>query len=110
MRWLLFSVFLFMNILVNVDHGIVPAATDDIEKDLKIGETQLGLFGSLVFLGNLIGGIFSFTLMNKFNRKLLLVVSLILNGVCLYTFTLTSAYWFLVLNRIVVGIFQVTNI
>ena len=107
MRWMLFSLFLFMTTLVNVDHGIVPAATDDIEKDLKIGETQLGLFGSLVFLGNLIGSIFSFALMNKYNRKLLLVVSLILNGVCLYTFTLTTAYWFLVINRIVVGIFQV---
>lgn len=107
MRWLIFVLFFFMTTLVNVDHGTVPAATLQIETDLEIGEKQLGLFGSLVFLGNLLGSIFSFSLINRFNRKLLLIISLVLNGVCLWTFTLTKAYWFLVINRIVVGIFQV---
>ena len=54
-RWLLFTIFIFLQILMNVDHGTFPAATDDIRKDLSIDDNILGIFGSLVFLGNLIG-------------------------------------------------------
>ncbi len=44
-----------------------------------------------------------------FNRKMFLSVSLILNAVCLYTFTLTTQVYFLYGNRIIVGVFQVRN-
>ena len=54
-RWFMFIVFIFLTLLMNMDHGTIPAATDDIRKDLKIGDDTLGLFGSLVFFGNLIG-------------------------------------------------------
>ncbi len=40
-----------------MDHGTIPAATKDLKKDLKIDNHDIGLFGSLVFLGNLLGKI-----------------------------------------------------
>lgn len=107
--------FFWVNILENMDHGTVPAATKEIQKDLDINKGQLGLFGSLVFLGNFLGKIIIFkqgsmiffTLISQFNRKYLLMICLILNAVCLYTFTVFNQYWFLCLNRVIVGIFQV---
>lgn len=54
-RIFIFIILVFVNILVNMDHGTVPAANDEIQRDLDINETILGLFGSLVFFGNLIG-------------------------------------------------------
>jgi hypothetical protein len=37
----------------------------------------------------------------------MLIISLILNAVCLYTFTITDIIWILFCNRIIVGVFQV---
>jgi hypothetical protein len=54
-RWVLFYIFFIIQILMNMDHGTIPAATEDIRNDLKIDNKILGIFGSLVFLGNLIG-------------------------------------------------------
>jgi len=58
-RWFLFIIFILLQILMNVDHGTIPAATTEIRKDLKIDDDTLGVFGSLVFLGNLIGIFFN---------------------------------------------------
>ena len=56
-----------MNILMNIDHGTIPAATYKIITDLSINDQELGLFGSLVFVGNLIGALASLTLINLLN-------------------------------------------
>lgn len=105
-RWLIFSIFVILNIMINVDHGTVPAATEEIKNDLNINDEQLGLFGSLVYLGNMFGSLVSLTLINKLNRKYLLAVSLTLSGGFLMTFTIWSSLYFLFSNRIVVGMFQ----
>ena len=68
MRWFIFSVFLSLQITMNLDHGTVPAATDEIRKDLKIDDNVLGLFASLVFVGNLIGKIYFIYILNSFIR------------------------------------------
>jgi predicted MFS family arabinose efflux permease len=106
-RWIIFIMFFITGVVVNLDHGTIPGATEEIQIDLNLDKTELGMFGSLVFLGNLIGALFSFTIINLVNRKILLICSLALNALCLYSFILTKWYWFLLLNRVIVGIFQV---
>jgi predicted MFS family arabinose efflux permease len=106
-RWFIFTIFFILTTLVNMDHGTIPAATDEIKSSLNIDDNILGIFGSLVFLGNLIGASISFSIINKCNRKFLLIISLALTAFCLYSFTLTDIYYILFFNRIVVGIFQV---
>lgn len=54
-RWVIFTILMILQIMMNVDHGTVPAALEEIRKDLKIDDDLLGIFASLVFLGNLIG-------------------------------------------------------
>lgn len=54
-RYFIFIILVLVNILVNMDHGTIPGATDEIKMDLNIDKGILGLFGSFVFLGNLIG-------------------------------------------------------
>lgn len=105
-RWMIFTIFILLNIIINIDHGTVPAATEEIEKALKINDEQLGFFGSLVFLGTIIGSLISLSLINKFNRKYLLILSLILCGVCLISFTFEIHVYVLYANRVVVGMFQ----
>lgn len=54
-RWFQFSVFILLALVMNMDHGTIPAATDEIRLSLEINDETLGVFGSLVFFGNLIG-------------------------------------------------------
>ena len=54
-RWIIFILFFITAIIVNMDHGTVPAATREIKIKLDIDNNTLGIFGSLVFLGNLLG-------------------------------------------------------
>lgn len=54
-RQLIFILIMITNLIINMDHGTIPAATSEIKLDLNIDDESLGIFGSLVFFGNLLG-------------------------------------------------------
>jgi len=54
-RYLIFVLFMTTNLVMNMDHGIMPAVTKEIKADLDIEEAMLGVFGSMVYFGNLLG-------------------------------------------------------
>ena len=105
-RWLIFSLFIVLNLLMNFDHGTVPAATEQLRNYLDLDDSELGLFGSLVFLGVIIGSLISLTIINTFNRKYILMACLILCGLSLFLFTKTKQYILLCIDRVIIGIFQ----
>lgn len=41
--------------MINVDHGILPAATTVMKEDLDLTNVDLGILGSLVYLGLVLG-------------------------------------------------------
>ena len=47
----------FLDLLINLDHGAVPAALVDISQDLKMDQTDMGVMGSMVFFGTFVGSI-----------------------------------------------------
>ena len=104
-RIIVYILFLISNILISMDHGSIPASTLEL-RSLTPRDQTIGLFGSLVYVGNIIGSLIFFTLINKYNRKYLLLLSLVSNSICLFTFVISSNIPFLFLNRIVIGIFQ----
>jgi hypothetical protein len=57
---ILFYVVFITNLMINMDHGIIPACTTEIMEDLDIDSADLGLLGSLVYLGLVIGNYRSF--------------------------------------------------
>lgn len=59
-RWFIFCILVLVTIMINMDHGTIPAATEEIKVSLNLGNDDLGYFGSLVFLGNIIGIYFMF--------------------------------------------------
>ena len=104
-RSFVFFLFLLSNIFISMDHGSIPASTNELRLITTMDQT-IGLFGSLVYVGNIIGSIIVFAIINEYNRKNLLLISLIFNSICLYTFVYFENIPFLFLNRIIVGIFQ----
>ena len=105
-RWILFLLFTIINSLMNFDHGTIPAATDQIRNFLNLSDSQLGLFGSLVFMGTIIGSLISMTVINICNRKYILMICLILCGISLFIFTITKEYVLLCIDRVIIGVFQ----
>ena len=41
--------------MINIDHGILPAATTPLRQELGLDDLNLGLIGSLVYLGLVLG-------------------------------------------------------
>ena len=116
-RCLLFVSITLTNIILNMDHGTIPAATSEIQRDLDINNTTLGTFGSLVYLGNFLGinnGLFNnlgalllTKLIYSVNRKILTISTILFNGLLIYSFTVFKNIYYLFLNRILVGMMQV---
>jgi hypothetical protein len=50
-----FAYILIINYCVNLENGTIPASTVEIQNDLSCEEKDLGLFGSLLYVGNIIG-------------------------------------------------------
>jgi len=44
-RKLIFVLLFCLNIIINMDHGIVPAGITSIQNDLKINSVQIGMLG-----------------------------------------------------------------
>ena len=104
-RNVVFIFYLISNILISMDHGSIPASINEL-RQLTSYDQSIGLFGSLVYLGNIFGSMIFFSYINTFNRKILLLISLLGNSVCLFTFVVIENIPFLFFNRVLVGMLQ----
>ena len=104
-RDIVFYLFLVSNILISMDHGSIPASVNELRL-LTTYDQSIGLFGSLVYFGNIIGSMVFFSIMDKYSRKTLLIISLLGNSICLFTFVIFSNMIFLFSNRVLVGTLQ----
>ena len=105
-RWIIFTILICIIILSDIDQGILSSTTSYLMIDFKMTERQLGGFGSMIFLGIALGCIFTFTLINKFKRKILLLFTLSSNVISLFLTTKTSNLILLYLCRVVAGFSQ----
>lgn len=113
----LFGVIFFTNLMVNMDHGIFPACTEEVRRDIGIPNTQLGIMGSIVYLGLVVGkpdqcpsfagSMCAIPVLNNMNTKFVMTICLLANAASLFLFTISSAYEVYLLSRFLVGFFQV---
>jgi len=54
-RIAIFVLIISINIACNLEHGTIPACTDELKAKLGITEDMVGLLGTLMYCGNLIG-------------------------------------------------------
>ena len=102
-----FAIIFFTNLLINIDHGVIPACTTVLKSELGLTEVSLGTLGSFVYLGLALGSLAATPLFAILNQKWIIIVSLILNAVGLSIFPLSHNFWLLAFSRICVGFFQV---
>lgn len=87
---LIFTHMSLTNILINFDHGVIPAAVNQIKLDLGLNNINVGLLGSLVYLGLTLGSILTAPLFTKCNPKIVISIAMLLNGASLIIFPLVG--------------------
>lgn len=96
------------NVFVNFDHGIIPACTFKLKKELNIDDLFLGVLGSMVFMGLMSGSLVSGYMFTKYQCKKLILFSLamISVGITMFTFAGNNKT-LLIVSRLISGFFQV---
>ena len=104
----LVSFFMFaLNMIINIDHGALPAALSNISQDLQIDESVMGSMGSSVFFGLIVGSTCASWIFKHCAYKPILTSSLLLNGVSLLLFTLDSNFNYMCIARFMAGFSQI---
>jgi sugar phosphate permease len=106
-RKIIFALIFVINVLINVDHGAIPASTTSLKRDFNMDNVTLGIIGSLVYLGLVLGSISAGPIFQSYAAKWVVTISLIISCVFLYFFTVVTSEFFLSFCRIGCGFFQV---
>lgn len=94
------------NVIVNFDHGIIPACTFKLKEELNIDELFLGVLGSMVFMGLMSGSLVSGYMFTKYQCKHLVLFSLTMISVGILMFTFSgSNKTLMITSRLISGFF-----
>ena len=106
-RKLIFVLICIINILINCDHGAIPAGTKELKEAKNLSNIQLGTIGSLVYLGLIFGSISGGYIFSTYSSKWVIIISLISTCAFLYFFTVSDNYITMSCCRVGCGFFQV---
>lgn len=87
-RWFIFYILTGISICSNIDGGVIPAATTELEKQFFGTEGKnslyIGYFGSVDYLGRIIGSLIFVGMINKVNRRIILIITLFFKAFTLF--------------------------
>ena len=106
-RMIIFFYLISLTTFESLDQGIIPTSVKNIKLDLNINDIQYGAFNSLFFLGKILGSFSFIFLLNRINRKILLIISIIIYNISLFLFRFFRDIQTLYLSRIIIGFFDV---
>ena len=98
--------FMELLCLFNYDQGALSASTKEIKTYFKMSDRELGSFGGISFLGTTLGGVFSLSIINRINRKYIILFFLFISIFSLYFPTVISSKLFFMFCRILTGFSQ----
>ena len=71
-RKLIFTLILILNILINLDHGAIPAGTISLKLQNSLNNIKLGTIGSFTYLGLIFGSISAGYIYSNYSPKWIL--------------------------------------
>ena len=106
-RKFIFLLIFIIDILINCDHGALPAAIIELKKEFNYENSQVGMIGSAVYLGLLLGSLSGGYILSTYSSKWVMIISLILCSFFLHAFTFINASFGSALCRVGCGFCQV---
>lgn len=99
------------SLLLNFDHGALPAASVEIAIERKYKKDIMGSLGSYVYLGFVIGSIsYATVIHNNISDKITLCLAFALNGFGALVFCLELPYYLLAFARFMSGFGQILQV
>ena len=107
-RIIIFICLVCVAILSSCDGGIIPEQNSTIKDDFGgEEENKVGLFGSIDYIGRVIGALIFTMIMGRMNRKMMLVITLIFKALTLFVPLISKEYIINIIARCLSGISQV---
>jgi len=109
-RRIIFILIVIISLLLNIDHGAIPAATTVLMNELNIDPLSLGVIGSVLFFGLTCGAVVAGPLFNNHTPKWIISISIVCSCFCLFSFTDSKSMLFLSLWRFACGFCQIFSL
>ena len=94
------------NVFINVDHGSLPGCSVEIKQDLKMNDFEFGVLGSVVYGGLTLGSAVATGVYSKSKLvKPALALTLLMNALCIWLFTVSSSFYLNAFLRFWIGFF-----
>lgn len=87
-----------------LDDGVLSAQVEYVKLNMNITDSQVGLMESFVFIGVILGSLIAIPMLNKFNRKWVLVVNVFIVGSGVVVYIFVKNMWAICGLRIFLGI------
>ena len=105
-----FVIMVIISLITNFDNGIIPCSTKEISQSIKENQSgsKLGFLGSADYLGRIIASLIYLSIINKINRKNLLIITLLIKAISsILVIPFNSIYLLLCIIRIINGSAQI---
>jgi MFS family permease len=102
----IFVLFILGNLFLNYDNGVIPACLLQIEKDLKLGQSEMALMGSIVYFGLSVSSLLVSIIFQKFSASWILGLNMIANAVACFLFSISTNHAILYVMRFMLGFTQ----
>ena len=107
LRKALFYLFCLVYCISSCDGGIVPQQNEHMKQDFKdSGDSRVGLFGSIDYIGRIIGALVMSLLINRINRKFFFSGCCIIKALTLIVPFFSKEYFINLIARLLSGIPQ----
>ena len=106
-RKFIYILIVLINIFINLDRGAIPASTTEIKDRNKISNAELGMIGSLIYFGLILGSLSGGYFFSKYASKWLIISSLFILAFFLYSFTILESSGGMYLCRVGCGFCEV---
>ena len=104
-RTCIFSILFLSIIASHITMSLFRASSQVIKKELKLTDSQYGFFGSLYHLGKFIGTVLLIFVINRQNRKRMIINDLFFLSILLSFFKFTKNKFILMPSFFLIGIF-----
>ena len=95
--------FLFSNIFLNYDTGVIPASLSEINKEIDLNFKEQALIGSIVYIGLSFASLFVSLIIGKYGPAKTCAYALLINSLSCYLFSISKMKYFLYFCRFLMG-------
>jgi len=106
LRLIIFIILIILSIIINGDNGVFITSGNLIKNDLNLNDKEYNYFEKARNIGKIIGCIIFMKLLSINNRKILIILCLIINGLMFFVYLYTKNKYMIFISRYTISILR----